>query len=600
MKRLYFIFLAVPLFAITYLHVGGSPSGEFEVPASINLTSDVSEPGNVVMFHVYSDQDGDEERSEGDMLVHVFGMIDGVPTIGDPTEDEYIAGDDDSLVNGLMSHTAFFGDEDFMFAPGFDENMRMFIEATDMDGSSASCEMILIPGEIGEASLPYISGYITDEVSGSGIEDIYILVEDPISEMEYMGKTDSDGYYRADLPDGGRYILSGVLDLSGNYSSLADVGDTVFVEEGDSSVYDAVLHPFDASITGRVTSEGEGIPGLIVYSTPMTYLTFAVGMTDEDGYYTLGADIGGGPYIMGVSFDSDKYTCSPEYAMVDVDAEEVGPYDFELTLLPNYVEGFLYRADGETPIPGARISALGDEGVYSATTKENGHYRIFVVPGTYIIRPDFALTVLPENYRVTAGDSAITGLDFAVEAGLDLPDLSGNVSTDGGEPIENAYVILQPQDDFNIIEWRYTMTDASGDYTFADLLPGYVNVGTYKETFGTAPELAALDIVFGSDYTANFTAMLDGIMEKVARSFEILGVYPNPFNPTTSIELSLETPTEIELTIFDIKGKIVLQETRLVSNNVKIEAANLPSGTYMYNINTKDGVRKSGTMTLIK
>ena len=190
MKRFLTVFLAIPVFAISYLHVDGSSSGTFTVPETIDITCDVSTPGNLVMFKVYMDQNGDGERDESDMLIRYFGMIDGVPSMGDVTDDEYIAGDDDSLVNGYILHSPYFGVDEFSSTPGLDSEVRIFLEARDYDGTEASATIVLVPGELPDPVLPYICGHITEEGTTDGIEDVYIFAKDE----------DGEEYGDGDLP----------------------------------------------------------------------------------------------------------------------------------------------------------------------------------------------------------------------------------------------------------------------------------------------------------------------------------------------------------------------------------------------------------------
>ncbi len=68
--------------------------------------------------------------------------------------------------------------------------------------------------------------------------------------------------------------------------------------------------------------------------------------------------------------------------------------------------------------------------------------------------------------------------------------------------------------------------------------------------------------------------------------------YPNPFNPTTQIEFLLPITTEIQLSVFNIMGKKVLD---LISGRMEaglhaitLDASNLPSGNYFYRLETAE------------
>ena len=68
---------------------------------------------------------------------------------------------------------------------------------------------------------------------------------------------------------------------------------------------------------------------------------------------------------------------------------------------------------------------------------------------------------------------------------------------------------------------------------------------------------------------------------------ELLGNYPNPFNPTTKISFSLPQKSQIKLKVFDVLGR----EIQILADGVyeagkyevEFNATNLPSGVYFYN-----------------
>ena len=44
---------------------------------------------------------------------------------------------------------------------------------------------------------------------------------------------------------------------------------------------------------------------------------------------------------------------------------------------------------------------------------------------------------------------------------------------------------------------------------------------------------------------------------EIPQTYELLGNYPNPFNPSTTIKYALPYSSDVELTIYDITGKVV-------------------------------------------
>ena len=107
-----------------------------------------------------------------------------------------------------------------------------------------------------------------------------------------------------------------------------------------------------------------------------------------------------------------------------------------------------------------------------------------------------------------------------------------------------------------------------------------------------------------------FKQMVDDVLagkvhvgERIPEAFELVGNYPNPFNPATVIQYRLPEATHVTLEVFDATGRLVRtlvdKEQGAGIHDVVFEAADLPSGTYLYQINTAQGTR-SGKMTLVR
>ena len=85
--------------------------------------------------------------------------------------------------------------------------------------------------------------------------------------------------------------------------------------------------------------------------------------------------------------------------------------------------------------------------------------------------------------------------------------------------------------------------------------------------------------------------------------FDLSQNYPNPFNPATTIEYRIETASRVLIQVFDIHGRQVMtlvdryHEPGIYHKN--IDARQLPSGTYLYQITTGD-FRAKRKMLLIK
>ncbi len=85
--------------------------------------------------------------------------------------------------------------------------------------------------------------------------------------------------------------------------------------------------------------------------------------------------------------------------------------------------------------------------------------------------------------------------------------------------------------------------------------------------------------------------------------FSMTQNYPNPFNPSTRIDFELPVDVNVNITLFDISGKEVLNlvnETKRAGyHTVQLNGGGLSSGIYFYNIIAGDFVQ-SKKMTIIK
>ena len=83
----------------------------------------------------------------------------------------------------------------------------------------------------------------------------------------------------------------------------------------------------------------------------------------------------------------------------------------------------------------------------------------------------------------------------------------------------------------------------------------------------------------------------------------LIGAYPNPFNPTTTIRYELENDSFVNIRIYDILGHeikaILSKEQKLGIHNVLFDGNKLPSGNYIYKIEVGN-YTDSKTFQLVK
>ena len=102
-----------------------------------------------------------------------------------------------------------------------------------------------------------------------------------------------------------------------------------------------------------------------------------------------------------------------------------------------------------------------------------------------------------------------------------------------------------------------------------------------------------------------FYTVVTDITEDLSQpaNFELLGNYPNPFNPTTTIKYSLAKSSDVELTIYNSSGQRVAgyinANESAGSHNFVFNAVNLSSGIYFYQLRG-NGLSQTKKMVLMK
>jgi len=281
------------------------------------------------------------------------------------------------------------------------------------------------------------------------------------------------------------------------------------------------------------------------------------------------------------------------------------------------------------------------EQFYTALTDPDGSYTIKGLPdGEYYLSsfaPGHMLQYYKETFdpaeavlvKVEAGQ-VISDIDFTLKASpwyfMKEGDaagrnalsatIAGTVSDENGQGIAGAAVYLldnagQP------VTWA--TADENGRFEIMGIANGpyYLQAGKlgYSTTFNgnassreaTTPMIAANGLT-----EVNITlppARSTGVdVNVLPNKVELLGNYPNPFNPETSIHFSLPSSMQVTLAIYDMLGRQVHQvfsgalqegEHRLLWNGRNARGETMTSGVYFYRLSTPAGIR-TGKMVLMK
>ena len=117
-------------------------------------------------------------------------------------------------------------------------------------------------------------------------------------------------------------------------------------------------------------------------------------------------------------------------------------------------------------------------------------------------------------------------------------------------------------------------------------------------------------ISFSSDVVGNFFILtgdsptsVETSDDLIADDFQLLQNFPNPFNPSTTIEFTIAKQSNVSLSVFNVLGQKVAElvnESMEPGNyNVRFDASGFSSGVYLYQLRT-DGATIVKKMQLLK
>ena len=206
------------------------------------------------------------------------------------------------------------------------------------------------------------------------------------------------------------------------------------------------------------------------------------------------------------------------------------------------------------------------------------------------------------------------------------------------EPVNDIYVIFAFDEEGYLVKVSSNVEfgmPASGEYYISGLRPGnlYLLVFKVDEIFSSllhgqwysgidveinpilfaprmnlpveaSPILIEDDLVSGIDFHIEpIVSITEESVDTKPMSFDLSYNFPNPFNPTTTIEYTLPQSGDVSLIVFNLLGQEV---TRLVSQNQEVgnhkvtwNASNFASGIYFYRLQAGDFV-KTRKMVLLK
>jgi hypothetical protein len=198
-------------------------------------------------------------------------------------------------------------------------------------------------------------------------------------------------------------------------------------------------------------------------------------------------------------------------------------------------------------------------------------------------------------WRVQASNLAGSGLwsDTGEVTILYLPSelsLQSNAANEitltwkNNSSIEDGNIIERKQgsqESFEVIDTLKGTGNVYVDKTAADGLNNTYRIKAYKDSLES-----------GYSNEASFLVDVKSETNEIPREYSLSQNYPNPFNPTTKIKFGLPKAGFTRITVYDLLGREIMtlinNELKAGYHNINIDAHNLPSGIYLYKIQSGD------------
>ena len=170
---------------------------------------------------------------------------------------------------------------------------------------------------------------------------------------------------------------------------------------------------------------------------------------------------------------------------------------------------------------------------------------------------------------------------------------------DNGYEVRFADKSSDPLDpEGKVTRWHWKFGDGTTS-TDPEPVHTYKKEGIYTVKLAVADDAGATDTT-RIDVEVTTTGIEAG---NVPEKFALKENYPNPFNPTTQIQYDVAEASQVELEVYNSAGKrvstLVNSRKSAGSYSVNFDAANLPSGIYIYRLQAGDFI-ETRKMTLIK
>lgn len=335
-----------------------------------------------------------------------------------------------------------------------------------------------------------------------------------------------------------------------------------------------------------------------------------VTFSDSTGYYNFEDALTGGYEVWANRFGYFR----SESVEIEVLEDEIMTVDFALaprdSVFPSgIVTGTVTDEETGDPIADAFVRMVHPRPfrphfMLITTTDENGNYELEAPVALYDMRSgrDGYQPSFIQDIQIIEDDTVF--VDFE----LTPCDSSGMFAGFSGQFVDGRSSTVQfiDESDGFITDWFWTFGDGTTS-SEQNPLHTYEQPGEYIVTLETWG-IDGWDMEMKYDYIEIGSTKVDEDDVSVPHRFG-LSNYPNPFNPETTIQFQLAKTSSVNLSVYDLSGKLVkklidgeLYESgyhALKWNGTDAHGKSVSSGMYIYKIES-DGYSETKRMILLK
>ena len=221
--------------------------------------------------------------------------------------------------------------------------------------------------------------------------------------------------------------------------------------------------------------------------------------------------------------------------------------------------------------------------------------------------PDFSITMTPSTTPIqipAAGGS----FDFVVQ--ITSNETTGTHTSNGwvmvelpsgtmwGPALGPATVTLAAGASAERLRTQNVPSQApTGNYSYIG------NVGYYPDQITGTDSFPFEKLATGDGVPVYDWGNYETVIETTPSAHKLSAAYPNPFNPTTTINFVVPEASNVKITVYDVNGRYITTLADGFYNagayDVVFNAQHLPSGVYFYNL-TSNNYTATNKMLLVK